>query len=164
MKIYGLDKYFAGPVHRSAAHSILRLSISVTSNVAPGLCRNMYVACRQGHAATAQRWAGAMAKLTAALYRETSPVPLKYALSLLGLMSPQVRLPLVELTDATKAEIADVITSMCENFADYMVGKPRTSANGAHEPGQSLPRPYANDSNRIRIAPGARCMDLGSAP
>jgi len=71
----------------------------------------VFVACRQGQTATAQRWAGTMTKLTTALFRKTSPVPLKplkYALSLLGLISPKVRLPLVELTDTTKAEVAAV--------------------------------------------------------
>jgi 4-hydroxy-tetrahydrodipicolinate synthase len=68
----------------------------------------VFVACRQGQTATAQRWAGTMTKLTTALFRKTSPVPLKYALSLLGLISPKVRLPLVELTDTTKFEVAAV--------------------------------------------------------
>ena len=97
--------------------------ISVTSNVVPGLCRNMFLACRHGQIASAQRWAVPVAKLTAALFRETSPAPLKYALSLLGLMSPKVRLPLVELTDQTKAEVAAVIAQVCENYADFVIGK-----------------------------------------
>jgi len=97
--------------------------ISVTSNVAPGLCRQMFLACREGQTATAQRWAMAIAKLTAALFRESSPAPLKYALSLLGLMSPQVRLPLVEVTDATKAEVETVVAYLIENFSDYLIAK-----------------------------------------
>jgi 4-hydroxy-tetrahydrodipicolinate synthase len=103
--------------------------ISVTSNVAPGLCRNMFLACRHGQIVSAQRWAAPVAKLTAALFRETSPAPLKYALSLLGLMSPKVRLPLVELTDASKAEVAAVIAQVGENYADYMIGKMRAPAH-----------------------------------
>jgi hypothetical protein len=79
----------------------------------------VFVACRQGQTATAQRWAGTMTKLTTALFRETSPVSLKYALSLLGLMSAQVRLPLVELTDATKAEVKAAVAYLNENFSDY---------------------------------------------
>jgi 4-hydroxy-tetrahydrodipicolinate synthase len=70
--------------------------ISVTSNVAPGVCRNMYLACRRGQMATAQRLASMVARLTAVLFREINPTPVKYALSLLGVMSPRVRLPLVE--------------------------------------------------------------------
>ena len=97
--------------------------ISVTSNVAPGLCRNMFLTCRNGHIANARRWQPPVAKLTAALFRETSPAPLKYALSLLGLMSPKVRLPLVELTNQTKAEIAAVTTQVCEDYADEVIGK-----------------------------------------
>jgi 4-hydroxy-tetrahydrodipicolinate synthase len=103
--------------------------ISVTSNVAPGLCRNMFLACRQGQIASAQRWAVPIAKLTAALFRETSPAPLKYALSLLGLMSPKVRLPLVEMTDPTKADVAAVMASVCGDYADFVIGKMRGPAH-----------------------------------
>ena len=76
--------------------------ISVTSNLVPGMCRNLFLACRQGQITSAQRWAVPIAKLTAVLFRETSPAPLKYALSLLGLMSAKVRLPLVEVTNANQ--------------------------------------------------------------
>src|ERR1700687_5676012 len=99
--------------------------ISVTSNVAPGLCRNMFLACRQGQIASAQRWAVPVAKLTAVLFRETSPAPLKYALSLLGLMSSKIRLPLVELTAQTKTEVAEAIRQVCEDYADYAIGNLR---------------------------------------
>ena len=97
--------------------------ISVTSNLAPGLCRNMFLACREGQTATTQRWAATIAKLTAVLFRESNPSPLKYALSLLGLMTPRVRLPLVEVTDATKAEVNSAVADLCENFGDYLIGK-----------------------------------------
>jgi 4-hydroxy-tetrahydrodipicolinate synthase len=72
-----------------------------------------------------------IAKLTAALFRETSPAPLKYALSLLGLMSPKVRLPLVELTDQTKAEIADILAQVCNGYSEYMIGKISGSAHSS---------------------------------
>jgi 4-hydroxy-tetrahydrodipicolinate synthase len=61
--------------------------ISVTSNVAPGLCRNMFLAWKQGQSVRAQRLARPIAELTTVLFRETNPVPLKQALALLGLMS-----------------------------------------------------------------------------
>ena len=97
--------------------------ISVTSNVVPGLCRNMFLACRQGQITSAQRWAIPVAKLTAVLFRESSPTPLKYALSLLGLMSPKVRLPLVELTAQTRVEVAAAMRQVCEDYADDTIGK-----------------------------------------
>jgi 4-hydroxy-tetrahydrodipicolinate synthase len=96
--------------------------ISVTSNVAPGLCRNMFLACRQGQIASAQRLAIPVAKLTDALFQETSPAPLKYALSLLGLMSPKLRLPLVELTSQSKAEVAAVMAHICDQYAEHLIG------------------------------------------
>jgi 4-hydroxy-tetrahydrodipicolinate synthase len=96
--------------------------ISVTSNVAPELCRNMFLAWRQGQAARMRRLAGPIASLTGALFCETNPVPLKYALSLLGLMSPRVRLPLVELGAAGKTEIAGVLARLCDDFSDSMIG------------------------------------------
>jgi 4-hydroxy-tetrahydrodipicolinate synthase len=48
-------------------------------------------------------------RLTATLSRDSTPAPLKYALSLLGLMSPRIRLPLVELAEPAKAEVAAAI-------------------------------------------------------
>jgi 4-hydroxy-tetrahydrodipicolinate synthase len=97
--------------------------ISVTSNVAPGLCRNMFLACRQGQIASAQRYAIPVAKLTDVLFRETSPAPLKYALSLLGLVSPKVRLPLVELTSQNKAEVAAVMARICDHYKEHLISK-----------------------------------------
>ncbi|MBV8914178.1 MAG: dihydrodipicolinate synthase family protein [Acetobacteraceae bacterium] len=38
-----------------------------------------------------------------AMYCETNPVPLKYMLSLMGRCSPDVRLPLWELSEVSKA-------------------------------------------------------------
>jgi 4-hydroxy-tetrahydrodipicolinate synthase len=102
--------------------------ISVTSNIAPGLCRNMFLACKHGQIASAQRWAVPIAKLTAVLFQETSPAPLKYALSLLGLMLPKVRLPLVEVTDQTKAELAGILAQVCDGYWEYLIGKIRGSA------------------------------------
>jgi 4-hydroxy-tetrahydrodipicolinate synthase len=95
--------------------------ISVTSNVAPGLCWAMYLACRQGQSGRAQRLATATTKLTAALLRESNPAPVKYALSLMRLMSPRVRLPLVELRNETKAEIDAVFAQISREYSHYMI-------------------------------------------
>lgn len=97
--------------------------ISVTSNIAPNMCRNMFLACRQGQITSAQRWAAPLARLTAALFRESNPAPLKYALSLLGLMSPAVRLPLVGLSAPAQAEVAAVIAQLCDGYAEHLIGK-----------------------------------------
>jgi 4-hydroxy-tetrahydrodipicolinate synthase len=97
--------------------------ISVTSNVAPGLCRSMYLAFRQGQMARAQRLSAEIAPLTSALFRESNPTPLKYALSLLDQMSPKVRLPLVEPTEQTKAELYAVMAQVCDANPEHVVAK-----------------------------------------
>jgi 4-hydroxy-tetrahydrodipicolinate synthase len=96
--------------------------ISVTSNVAPGLCRSIFLAYKQEQTARAQRLANPIAQLTAALFRETNPAPLKYALSLLGFISPKVRLPLVEPTDQTKIELAAILAQLCIGCAEDTIG------------------------------------------
>jgi 4-hydroxy-tetrahydrodipicolinate synthase len=96
--------------------------ISVTSNVAPGLCRNMYLAWKHGQSVRAQRLAHLIAELTAALFRETNPVPVKHALALLGLMSPTVRLPLVGLSQRHLAELSRVLFRLCDKHLERMIG------------------------------------------
>jgi 4-hydroxy-tetrahydrodipicolinate synthase len=96
--------------------------ISVVSNVAPGLCRAMYLALKQGHVSQARRFAAVTMTLTEALLSETNPAPVKYALSLLNLMPARLRLPLVEPSNATKADIACVLAQICEQYSDYLIG------------------------------------------
>jgi 4-hydroxy-tetrahydrodipicolinate synthase len=96
--------------------------ISVTSNLAPGLCRDMFLAVRQGQSARVRRLTGPVTQLSAALFCETNPVPLKYALSRLGLMSARVRLPLVELSAQGRIEIDGLLAWLCDQHADAMIG------------------------------------------
>ena len=95
--------------------------ISVTSNVAPALCRGMHLALRQGQPAHAHRLATVAATLTAALFSESNPAPVKYALSLMNIMSPRVRLPLVELTIESKARIEKVLAETCAGHPGYLL-------------------------------------------
>jgi 4-hydroxy-tetrahydrodipicolinate synthase len=85
--------------------------ISLVSNVAPDLCQAIFSNCRQGRLQTARYLQNRLAPLTAALTKE-SPAALKYALSLLGFMSPNTRLPIVELDEAAKAEVVSAIRAI----------------------------------------------------
>jgi 4-hydroxy-tetrahydrodipicolinate synthase len=76
--------------------------ISVVSNVAPRSCVELYDAWRRGMPAEARLLARILAPLAAALSCESNPVPLKYALSLMGLMAEDVRLPLSEASPPTR--------------------------------------------------------------
>jgi 4-hydroxy-tetrahydrodipicolinate synthase len=105
--------------------------ISVTSNVAPGLCRALYLASKRDHSSRSRQLATAVAELTAALFRESNPVPVKYALSAMRMMSPSVRLPLVELGSDTKAEIDAVLARFCDGYSGYMIGEVARPEDGA---------------------------------
>ncbi len=96
--------------------------ISVASNIAPNLCRRLFLAHRQQQSDEVRRFSLPLAQLTRILLCKPNPVPLKYALSLLGLMSQNVRLPLVELTPATKSEVADGLARLCEESGEYLIG------------------------------------------
>ncbi|WP_255683891.1 MULTISPECIES: 4-hydroxy-tetrahydrodipicolinate synthase [unclassified Xanthobacter] len=79
--------------------------ISVTSNVAPRLCAQFQTACLKGDFATALSIQDKLMPLHTALFVETNPTPTKYALSLLGKMGEDVRLPLVPVDEATRAVV-----------------------------------------------------------
>jgi 4-hydroxy-tetrahydrodipicolinate synthase len=85
--------------------------VSLTSNVAPELCQAMFSSCRQGQLSHAGYLQGRLAPVTAALADE-SPAALKYALSLLGLMAPDTRLPIVALAGPAKAALARAIAEI----------------------------------------------------
>ncbi len=75
--------------------------ISVTANVAPALCAAMQNAWAAGRSAEALAIQDRLLPLHTALFRETSPAPAKYALARLGRCHADVRLPLVEVGEAT---------------------------------------------------------------
>jgi 4-hydroxy-tetrahydrodipicolinate synthase len=91
--------------------------ISLVSNVAPELCGIIFSNCRQGRLQPARYLQGRLARLAATLTGE-NPAALKYALCLLGFMSPRTRLPIVELDDSAKAEVANALAEIGhENIA-----------------------------------------------
>lgn len=79
--------------------------ISVTANVAPRLCAEFQAATLAGDYAKALAYQDKLMPLHEAIFLEPGLVGAKYGLSLLGLCSDDVRLPLVGLTDGTKARI-----------------------------------------------------------
>jgi 4-hydroxy-tetrahydrodipicolinate synthase len=94
--------------------------ISVVSNVAPGLCRDLYLACRTGNMKKAQRLAGPFADLTQALSLEPDPVAVKYALSKGGFMRPAVRLPLVTACAETRASVDAQIDYLYDRHESFV--------------------------------------------
>jgi 4-hydroxy-tetrahydrodipicolinate synthase len=83
--------------------------ISVTSNVAPRLCAEFQGACLRGDYAAALSHQDKLMPLHTALFIETNPSPTKYALSVLGKCKDLVRLPMVPVSDKTKAAVRDAM-------------------------------------------------------
>lgn len=79
--------------------------ISVTANVAPKLCAAFQEATLRGDYAEALRLQDLLMPLHKALFLESSPAPTKYALSLLGKCSAELRLPLVPVTEGCAAAV-----------------------------------------------------------
>jgi 4-hydroxy-tetrahydrodipicolinate synthase len=76
--------------------------ISVTANVAPKLCAEMHLKWQEGNLSKAQEINLKLASLHNTLFIESSPGPVKYAASLLGLCKENTRLPLTSIKDHTK--------------------------------------------------------------
>jgi len=83
--------------------------ISVTSNVAPRLCSEFQAACGRGDYAAAVKIQDKLAPLHMNLFIETSPAPVKYAMSLIGKCSINVRLPMVPASDKAQAAVREAM-------------------------------------------------------
>jgi 4-hydroxy-tetrahydrodipicolinate synthase len=79
--------------------------ISVTSNVAPRLCAEFQDACLRGDFAAALKLQDKLAPLHVNLFIETSPAPIKYALSLIGKCANTLRLPMVPATEKAQRAV-----------------------------------------------------------
>lgn len=83
--------------------------ISVTANVAPALCAEFQTACLTGNWARALELQDRLMPLHNALFVESSPGPVKYAASLLGLCRDELRLPLVPVGEPTREKLRDAM-------------------------------------------------------
>jgi 4-hydroxy-tetrahydrodipicolinate synthase len=79
--------------------------ISVTANVAPKLLSEFQEACLAGDFRKALGYQDRLMPLHSALFIEPSPTGVKYALSVLGRIDDEVRLPLVKVSEPTRTQI-----------------------------------------------------------
>ncbi len=86
--------------------------ISVTANVAPKLCSEMHSAWQESNISKAQEINLKLSSLHSALFIESSPGPVKYAASLLGLCNANTRLPLSEIKDDTKKVVKNCLQEL----------------------------------------------------
>ncbi len=86
--------------------------ISVTANVAPKLCSEMHSAWQEKNISKAQEINLRLSLLHNALFIESSPGPVKYAASLLGLCNENTRLPLSEIKNDTKKIVKNCLQEL----------------------------------------------------
>ncbi len=86
--------------------------ISVTSNVAPGLCADLHNAWMAGDKAATREINERLMPLHKALFCETSPAPAKYGLSRLGLCTDEMRLPLVPASAAARKAMDEAMEAV----------------------------------------------------
>jgi 4-hydroxy-tetrahydrodipicolinate synthase len=79
--------------------------ISVTSNVAPKLMHEMCEAALSGNRELATRLDAKLAGLHSALFVESNPIPVKWAMAELGLSPKGIRLPLTWLSEAAQPRV-----------------------------------------------------------
>jgi len=86
-----------------------RGNISVTANLVPKQMRQMCALALQGNADGALAIDGPLAALHDKLFVEGNPVPVKWAMAKMGLISPGIRLPLVDLSAGLHGDLTDAM-------------------------------------------------------
>ena len=84
--------------------------ISVTANIARKLCAQLHDAWAKGDMASVNALNEKLLPVHDCLFVETNPAPVKFAASLLGKCTGELRLPLCEVMDSTKARIKTAMT------------------------------------------------------
>ncbi len=85
--------------------------ISVSSNVVPAKMSEMCRAFFEGDLATARRVHYEIASINRAMFLETNPIPVKTALSMMGRIELELRLPMVPLQPANQSRLRDILSA-----------------------------------------------------
>ncbi len=91
--------------------------ISVTANVAPAQMHDMCMRALEGDAEGAGRIDDSLQPLHKALFLESNPIPVKWAVSQLGLMEPGIRLPLTPLSEKFHDQVRLAMQTASEALA-----------------------------------------------
>lgn len=86
-----------------------RGAISVTANILPKLCAEMWDANAKGNFKRCQKLHYDLLEINQVLFVETNPIPIKTALALMGKCSNEFRLPLCEMKKENKEKLKKVL-------------------------------------------------------
>lgn len=100
------------PTARELMLAGARGNVSVTANVAPALMAALCAAAMAGDHQRAAEIDARMAGLTAALFIESNPIPVKWALARRGLIEAGIRLPLLPLDIKLRAVVDDALAGV----------------------------------------------------
>jgi len=87
-------------------------AISVSANIIPDLCTKMHAAFESADMKTFAEIRNKIFSVHKLMFKEPSPAPLKYALSLKGFITDEVRMPIMTLTEDTKRMIHDELLGL----------------------------------------------------
>ncbi len=107
-RIFSGDDSLTLPVIALGGHGI----ISVASNETPGMMSKFAAACVEGRWDEARTWNRKLYPLMKINFVETSPIPVKAALSMMGRIQEVYRLPLVKISDAGRGKVAAILSDL----------------------------------------------------
>lgn len=84
--------------------------ISVVANVAPKLCSDLHIAWQKNDRTEFERIRDLLLPLSVDLFYESSPSPVKYAASALGLCRDEVRLPILPATQDARDRVDSALS------------------------------------------------------
>jgi len=106
-KVLSGDDSLCFPLYALGGHG----AISTTATAAPAQMSLMFRQFKQGNIEEARRHHYELLPLFAALFAETNPAPLKYALSVMGMVRNELRLPLVAVGAETEGLVRAALAS-----------------------------------------------------
>lgn len=105
--LYSGDDFTALSFIEHGGHGV----ITVSGNVAPRLMADMCRAASAGESDKAKKLDDKLQPLNKALFLESNPIPLKWALAEMGLISPAIRLPLTPYAAEHHEQMRKAMTS-----------------------------------------------------
>jgi 4-hydroxy-tetrahydrodipicolinate synthase len=102
----------------AGAHGV----VSVSANVVPKAMSAMIASALRGDAAAAAHVDAPLAKLHQALFAEANPIPVKWALADMGLISDGIRLPLTWLSEGHRARVRAALREAINGGVEQQAG------------------------------------------
>jgi 4-hydroxy-tetrahydrodipicolinate synthase len=107
-RVFSGDDSLTLPVIALGGHGI----ISVASNETPGMMSKFASACLEGRWDEARDWNRKLYPLMKTNFVETSPIPVKAALAMMGKIHEVYRSPLVKISEGARVRIVSVLSGL----------------------------------------------------